>query len=357
MGRGRGGGGRGGGGSRGGSFGGSRGGGFGGSGRRGGAGRTRTGGSFGSGRQRGGGSSGGLGGGFGGGYRPRPRFGPRPYYGRPFWGRPRYRRGGGCGGAGCGFILMSVFLLAVVLIFFSSIGNIGSNLFMSNSSNNIVPSTIEREPLPAGSVDETDYYTDELGWINNQTVMLNGLRHFYNETGVQPHVYITDNVDGSSNPSDEEIADYADDLYSQLFTDEAHVLLFFFEPDPTTYSTYYVVGSQARQVIDNEAGDILLDYIDRYYPSDLSEEEFFSRSFQEAADRMMEVTRSPWITVWIVVAIVILIFLLFSWWKHKKAQKNLEAEQTKEILSKPLSKFGSSETDDLTKKYEDDSKQ
>src|SRR5699024_9360212 len=148
--------------------------------------------------------------------------------------------------------------------------------------------------------------------------------------------FITDNIEGSVDPTDEEIADYANDLYDELFTDEAHLLLLYFEPYPNWYSTYYVVGAHARQVIDNEAGDILIDYIDRYnYDRSLTDEEFFIKSFNDAADRMMEVTRSPWITVWIIIGVIVLIFLLYTWWKNKQAQKNLEAEQTKDILSKP----------------------
>lgn len=341
-----------GGGSRGGGFGGSRGGSFGGS--RGGSGRTSRGGSgsFGSGRNRGGGSSGGLGGGFGGGYRPRPR----PYYGgglwgRPFWGRPRYRRGGGggCGGAGCGFLLMGVFVLMVLMIIFSSIGN-----FNPTTPGSVTPSTIEREALPSGSVNETDYFTNEAGWHINQTTLTNGLRHFYNETGVQPYVYITNNIDGSTDPTNDEIVAFSNELYDELFTDEAHALLVFFEPDLYSYDTYLVTGVQAKQVIDQEASDILLDYVDRNYHSNMNDDEFLSKAFADAADRIMKVTKSPWITVWIVIAVVVLIFLLFSWWKSKQAQKNLEAEQTKDILSQPIQKFGTSAADDLTKKYQDD---
>ena len=345
-----------GGGSRGGSFGGSRGG-FGGISR--GSGTTRSGGSFGSGRKRGGQSSGGLGGlggSFGGGgHRPRPRYNrPRPSYGggmwgRPFWGRPRYRRGGGCGGAGCGFILMGVFLLMVVMIIISSIGN-----FNPTTPGSVTPSTIEREALPAGSVNETDYYTDQAGWIENPTQLTHGLRHFYNETGVQPHVYITDNIDGSIDPTEDEFIAFGESLYEELFTDEAHVLLVFFEPSLGDFIYYIVPGYQAGQVIDMEATDILSDYIDRYYYSDLENEELFSKAFQDSADRMMEVTKSPWITVWIVIAVVVLIFILFSWWKSKQAQKNLEAQQTKDILSQPIEKFGASPEEELTKKYQDD---
>ena len=356
-------GGRGGGGGRGGSFGGgSRGGGFGGrggsfGGNRG-SGRTRTGGSFGSGRNRGGSSSGGLGGVFGNSRpRSRPVYRRRPSYGgmwgRPFWGRPRYGRGGGgCGGAGCGCLTMVIFLLAVGMIFLFA-----SGMISPSSSDSVTPSTIEREPLDSGLVNETDYYTDQAGWIENHTTMLHGLRHFYNETGVQPHVYITDNINGEVNPSEDQFIDYAEGLYDELFTDEAHLLLVFFEPSPGDYIYYYTPGLQVRSVIDNEATDILSDYIDRYYYSNMSEAEFFSKAFEDAANRIMTVTKSPWITVWIVVALVALVFLLFSWWKSKQAQKNLEAEQTKEILSKPIERFGTSAEEKLIKKYQDDSKQ
>ena len=347
-----------GGGSRGGSFGGGRGGAFGGS--RGGMGGSSGGfGSFGSGRNRGGGSSsgrsGGIGG-FGGGYRPRPRYyPPRPYYGgmwgRPFWGRPRYGSGGGggCGGAGCGFILMGIFVLMLALIVLSSVG-----IFNPPTPGSVTPSTVEREPLPAGSVNETDYFTLDADWYINDSTLTKGLKHFYNKTGVQPYVYITDNIDGSINPSEEEFVSFANQLYDQLFTDEAHALLIIFEPSLEYYTTYLVTGTQAKQVIDSEASRILLDYVDRYYYSNMNDDQIVSKAFSDAADRIMEVTESPWIKVWIVIAVVVLVFLLFTWWKSKQAQKNLEAQQTKEILSQPIQKFGSSPEEELMKKYQDD---
>ncbi|MFL2134401.1 hypothetical protein [Desemzia sp. FAM 24101] len=345
-----------GGGSRGG---GSRGGGgsFGGS--RGGAGRS--GGGFGSGR----GSSGGFGG-FGGSSRNRGGYNrpSRPIFipTRPFYGsRPRSGRyygtgggGGGCGSSGCSTLIIVLLVIGAILYFF------GSSSIGTSGSSDITRSTIEREALPEGSVNETDYYTDQAGWIGNQTVMTDGLHHFYNETGVQPHVYITDNINGSTSPTSAELEEFSRNLYDELFTDEAHLLLVFFqrsEADYGNYMDYYVTGTQAKSVIDTEAGDILLDYLDRnYYDESLTEEEFFSNSFRDAADRMMEVTRSPWITVFIILGIVILIFLLYTWWKRKQQQKNLEAKRTEEMLSKPLDTFGDSAAEDLAKKYENDNK-
>lgn len=351
--------GRGGGSRGGGSFGGSRGGGGSFGGNRGGAGRSsgggRGGGSFG-GSSSGRGSYGGNRGSGGPIFRPGPIFipgGSRRRYGR---GPSYYGGGGGNSGCGCGTILIILFILFVLFSLFS-----GGLLFGSTTSgsNDITKSTIERKPLDKGSVNETAYFTDEAGWIGNQTELTKGLKHFYNETGVQPYVYITDKINGSTstNLTNEEMANFANQLYDQLFTDEAHLLLVFYEPVPSQYMDYYVTGTQAKSVIDAEAGDILLDYIDRYYyDNSLSDEEVFSQAFQKSADRIMEVTKSPWITVFIVIGSVLLIGLLFIWWQRSKQQKNLEAKQTEAILNTPLEKYGSSEAEDLAKKYEDDKK-
>ncbi|MDP3386109.1 MAG: hypothetical protein Q8S24_02650, partial [Eubacteriales bacterium] len=218
----------------------------------------------------------------------------------------------------------------------------------------ITKSTVQREALPKGSVNETDYYYDELDWIGNETKLLSGLRYFYQKTGIQPFLYITDNVNGLNYPSMSQLDEFANVLYDDLFTDEAHLLFVFFEYNEG-YMTRYVAGTQAKTVIDTEAGDILLDFIDRYYYDDsLDDETFFSKSFTEAADRIMDVTRSPWINVMTVFGVAILAIVLFIWWRANKKQKDLEAKQTEEILNTPLDKFDDLEAERLTKKYEDD---
>lgn len=350
MARGGGGGGRG-----GGSFGGGggfRGGGGSFGGNRGGGGRSslggRGGGSFGSsGGNRGGSSWGGGGGSWG-----------RPYGTGPIFintGRRRYSNrgpnnsGGGCA-PGCGTTALVIIILLGVFFFLFSIGGGGS----SNSSS-IAPSTIEREALPAGSVKETAYFTDEAGWITNDAQLTDGLRHFYKETGVQPHLYITDEINGSSTANMAQVETFANGLYDELFEDEAHLLFVFYEGIPNQYITYYVTGTQAKQVIDSEAGTILLDYIDRnYYDSSLTDEQFFSNSFKDAADRMMEVTTSPWIPVMLVLGLVGLAGILFIWWRKRKEQEAIEAKRTEDLLKTPIETFGKdSAADELAKKYED----
>ena len=328
---------RGGGGRSGGSFGGGRGGSssfggglFGGS-------SNRSGGSYT--RPSGGGNS--FGSSFFGAYLGSRMGGGSP---RPSGGNNNGPSGGGNAGCGCGTALIILVVIAIVVAVLFSFNSGGSD---------IAKSTVAREPLPKNSVIETEYYTDELGWISSKTAMTSGLKHFYDKTGVQPYVYITDQVYGSNYPSSGDLQNYANDLYDELFKDEAHLLLVFFEYNPSQYMDYYVTGTQAKTVIDSEAGDILLDYIDKYYYSDLSEDEFFSKSFSDAADRIMEVTKSPWIPVLAVLGIIVVVLLLFSWWKHAKKQKNLEAKQTEEILNTPIEKFSDSEAETLRKKYDD----
>lgn len=260
------------------------------------------------------------------------------------------RPSGGSSNGGCGTVVFVLVIFVILLVIIFS---------LSSSGSDVIRSTVAREPLPKGSVNETSYYTDEIGWIGNETALTEGLKYFYAKTGVQPYVYITDTINGSNYPSSSDLNNFANDLYDELFTDEAHLLLVFFEFEGNAgnYMDYYVTGTQAKGVIDTEAGDILLDYIDKnYYDSSLSEEEFFSNSFRDAADRMMEVTKSPWITVFYIIGILVIVVILFSWWKHAKKQKNLEAQQTKQILNTPIEKFSDSEAEKLAEKYKKDKK-
>lgn len=345
-------GGAGGGGGRG-SFGG---GGRGSAGRMGGSRGGYSGGSFGGGR---GGGPGGFGGGPGG-YRPPPR---RSGAGGFFTGYAlgRMSRGGGGpgpegrpprrGGSGCLTAVLVIFAVILLLALLVGVANVGS---FGSSSTEVTKSTVEREALPAGSVNETGYYTDELGWIGSSAKLETGMKNFYKATGVQPYLYITGSIDGSSSVTQAQLQSFAESKYDELFTDEAHLLLVFFEGEPGVYSTWCVTGTQAKTVVDSEAVDILLDYIDRYYSSELSDEEMFSTAFDDAAERIMTVTKSPWVTVAIVAGVLAIVAVAFVWWRAAKKQRNREDEQTRRILETPLETFGDDEAARRAKKYESD---
>jgi len=224
---------------------------------------------------------------------------------------------------------------------------------IQGEGSNITASTAAREALPAGAANETDYYTDEVDWIGNKTKLTAGMKNFYRKTGVQPYLYLTDEINGSHNPTDAEAEAFANSVYDTLFTDEAHFLLIFFEYGDQ-YHMWYVTGSQAKTVMDDEAADILMDYVELYYyDQSLTDEEVFSKAFDRTGERIMEVTRSPWHRVMIVLLGVIALGIGFAWWMKRKKQKNLEHEQMQEILNTPLDSFGDDEAAERAKKYED----
>lgn len=326
---------RGGGRGGGGSFGGSRGGG------------RSFGGSRGGGSRLGGGPSRGRGGGLrntgGGGFnRPTPR---RTYYGGipPFLGgyglgrssrrRRGYNRGGGCGGCAGGGCLSSILTIFLLLFAFNFIWGMmpGNNNQSAVETIQVNSSTIERKPIEKGLVNETDYYQDNLDWIKNPNEVREGLSYFYEKTNVQPFVYITDNIAGDTNPAPEAIDAFANDLYDELFTDEAHLLLVHFENYDEyryEYSYHTIYGSQAKVLMDNEAEDILFDYLDYHYRRDITNEQFYSEAFKDTAERIMTVTRSPWIPALIVVGVAVILLVLFNWWRNVLGKKDSAEKAT-----------------------------
>jgi len=231
----------------------------------------------------------------------------------------------------------------------------------------VIPSTRVRTPLPDGSAAEAgSLFTDHLGWIGNQTALMTGMRNFHQATGVRPHLYLIGDVDGNTWPGHAELYEFAQNLYDDLFGDEAHLLVvYLYNYELEDFSVMLIPGTQARSVIDQEAQDILMDFLARYYFYDISEEEYFSRTFNSTGQRIMYVPEAPpeppdnrpiWITIIVVTGVVLLILILFKWWKRKQEQKNLEAEQTERILSQPLETIGDSHdaASQLAQQYDDD---
>ena len=136
------------------------------------------------------------------------------------------------------------------------------------------------------------------------------------------------------------------ELYERLFTDEAHFITSY--SSNTMKDTWMIRRSTGQTVIDEEAADILLDYIDRHYDTGLTDDAFFSKAFTDAANRIMTVTNHP-DNVLIVFGIVVAILILFAWWSRVRRQKYLEAKQTEEMLKVPLEKFADKEAEDLQK--------
>ena len=290
-------------------------------------------------------------------YHSRYNSGPRFYY----FGGSRYRNGysGGYSASptsGCtrGFINIVVWIVIGIIVIAALA--IGSD---SKASGGVTKSTVNREKLQSSSLVESDqYFCDELDWISDPVTLRSGMEHFYEKTGVQPFLYITDNVGGS--PTDDRLEAFGNEVYDKYFSDEAHLVVLFYEKSGS-YRSCYIAGKEAKTVVDDEAGEILLDYIDHYYYSDFDEATFFSKSFYEAADRMMRITPSYGWIAGIFVLVLAIVIVLFVWWKKKKKHKLDEMKQAQDILNSDLNEFSapgyegseaSSEVEELKKKYD-----
>ncbi|MCL2365382.1 MAG: hypothetical protein FWC71_12080 [Defluviitaleaceae bacterium] len=279
------------------------------------------------------------------------------------WGWGRRRRmmmggpmmhGGGGGGCGCFTMILGVLLLVIVVGVIGQFANLGMPGGGGGFMQVDVPrSTVNRDALPRGAANTpSPRYVDHLGWINVQSPIINGMTRFHNETGVMPFVYITDTLSGNRNPNAAQITQYAENLFTRGVNEwnlnEANVLIFVIDNE-NGYDFRIVAGHQASAVLDAEAIDILSASINFYWYSDMSGSEMFNRAFIRAGDRMMSVTRSPWFNVLIVAGVALILFLLFTWWKAKRDQKNLEAEQTEAILNADLTEFGNTTHDEASR--------
>ncbi len=309
----------------------------------------RSGGSFG-GFSSGGSSSGrgGRGGGSrpsSGGYSYRPSSRP-VYYGGYHTGGGgggypgHYSSGGGAGCGGVGCLTALIIMIAIIMIFslFYSFGGMNESSYSSSGSSSA--STMERTKLDSSLCTlSSTWYEDQADWITNSSALTNGLRSFYQKTGVQPYLIITTNINGNIYPSESEIVDYSMQRYDQLFTDRGHMILTFVEGEPNEYYIGGYVGSDAETVIDPEAQKILVDYLDYYYTSDLSDEEYFAKAFEATANKIMTVdqsnttSRNNMLAVFIVGVVLIAIFSIML--KKKKAAAE-KAKADAEILNADL---------------------
>lgn len=245
------------------------------------------------------------------------------------------------GGCGSVFIVIAVLLLVALLV----VGLGGGGC----SSSSVAASTVERVALEPGVAQETGYFTDEDGdWIHNTAVLQKGLRHFYEETGVWPYVYVLPN---GSVTSTSQLTTMAQELYGQLFSDDGHFLLVFCDNNAGGFNCGYWAGSRARTVMDDEAAEVLADYLWKYYQEAPTEEEVFSEAFSDTADRIMTVTPSPVPIIAVCAAVIIVAVVVFVIVRNRRLAKQREAERMQEILNTPLESLADAELADLEKKY------
>lgn len=220
-----------------------------------------------------------------------------------------------------GWIRTIILLLAVIVL------TVFSNL------NSVTKSTYAREKLPNSYAIIDGFYEDDPDWISRESELTKGLKSFYQNTGVAPFVYITD---GSKGTSTDELTTFTQDYYDEHFSDEAHFILAIYDDGNGRYTCGYTCGSEAKTVMDDEAVSILADYLDRYYNSDVSDEEFLSKSFEKTGIRIMSKTPSTAVILVVFIGVIVILIILFSWWNKAQKRKKEQAAETERILNTPL---------------------
>jgi hypothetical protein len=186
-------------------------------------------------------------------------------------------------------------MIPIIIILFVFIMII--SLFSAPDSAGITRSTRQREPLDASYITAIDeYYHDGPGVIMSaadQYSLENSMKSFYQKTGVQPYLYIDDDINGNTRPGYDAVEEFMYSEYAALFgSDEGHLLILYFEYPNGEYNTWYMWGNNAHMVMDDEACEILLDYIDYNYSQydvgyTLKYTQMFVSSFDSAAERIM----------------------------------------------------------------------
>lgn len=226
--------------------------------------------------------------------------------------------------------MLSIIMLMLVLgIIFGAMsgGNGGiSHTYTWSSTkdsiNGITKSTVERERLELKSSDAAGYYTDTCDWIRNETTLVNGLKKFYDRTGILPYVFIIDNVEGDYDPSTEKLEQFAEEQYAALFGDEGHILLVFWDYGGAYEYTLWL-GEDTLELMDREACDILFDYLDYYYYAADTEDAFFADSFADAGERIMTVNRSSGYYV-VRIGITAVLVIGVIWFIKKRTEEKEE---------------------------------
>lgn len=256
---------------------------------------------------------------------------PRRYYGysRPYHGRT----------SGTLSLILCFIVFSIIIV----------GLFGIVSSSKPT-STINREKLTNTVPYDNNCIIDELGYIENQSKLAKNLQYFYNETGIQPFIYLKQY--DASLTSDSDKNNYALNWYDQNIDNECTFLFVYYgeaNEDEIGYMSY-VNGKQVTSIMDSEAIEIFWNYIDRYWTDgSLTTVEMFTKTFDSTANVIMDksTTTKDIIKIGLIIGGVVLVVGGIVYIIKLKFQRDKEkAQETIDILNTPLDK-----SDELRDKY------
>lgn len=138
-----------------------------------------------------------------------------------------------------------------------------------------------------------EWYEDNAGLIasgQEEQDVKEALNYFYEWTGVQPYLITADRIDGDTQPEWDMVDSYLTDRYIDLFgEDEGHYIFLYFAHPDASYTFWYIPGLDAMEVMDDNASEILMDYMDMFYYESTTYAEMFQMAFIRTAETIMHV--------------------------------------------------------------------
>lgn len=201
-----------------------------------------------------------------------------------------------------------------------------------------------------GTVDVGYTYDDGFTEGSGQTEA--ACYEFYLKTGIPLFVYTAKTYDKDVSTCDA----YTTRLYDDLFKDENHVLIAYYD-NVNWWS--WEIGNNVKSAMPESEVEKLLDEVDYYWDDySLTNDEVLAKGILSYQDELLTVKSggSGLGTGLIIAGLVMLVVAVYQFTNYGSEAKKYEEEAKKLereiILSKPLETFGNQEVEDLKNKYD-----
>ena len=239
-------------------------------------------------------------------------------------------------------VLIVIALLVVMALVFS-----GGCAGAAASDREVTDSTYARTKLEGGTYQNEVY--DELGWLNTASVA-SGIREFFNDTGVQPAIYLENRPDLIGDTAAQEAE--AQRIFQELDLGDNAFLYVYFDNNGVDGDWTIWTGNAAGTVMDAEAQQIFEDYLTQNWFSDKSEDNVFIDTFNSTGERIMSRTTNAndvAIWIWIALGIIAAGVAIYVIMKTKRKNEAERAAETERILKADINDL----QDPLLNKYND----
>ena len=241
--------------------------------------------------------------------------------------------------------LSVILILVAIILAFVMIAGISS---AKNAKN--------RTKLDKKITVDIGYLDDELGWIDNKSLVEKSMKGFYDQTGVMPYLIITDNIGSVDPQSESQTQALAQSVYNSLFgSDDAHFLVLWYQRNGNDDYAFMYSGTSANGVIDEDARKVVMSYFNRYYTSDYDDSHYFAKVFEDSAEEIMLQADTGWKTTLLLLVLVIGVLIAMNVIDYKNTMKIKKQEAAAKILNANIENPGwKDEAETLSEKYSDE---